>query len=628
MKQFTHSPTFARWMLLFILAPILVGAAVFVQHIKPAALAVAFSPDGRLLATSSEILERGQSAPCLTVWDLKAGRRHFEIRPKTAAYSLAFSHDNRRLATGHLDGVRIWDIETGGCVKLPLSDGQGPFLFVAFTQGSKKLLAVTLAGAMLHDLETSQTEVMKFPTGYTMRSAAISADGRSLAVAISDSRPTAQVKLYDVSDSGLTPVDWISISVGGLAFCNDGQLAMTTSKGIEIWDFRRNKILTKLFDPGAGALAFSRSNNVAAIGGFDPSYSYAAVRLWSTTGPSPLQEMFGGHGTAFRCLAFSPDGGQIAAASTDGSTSVWNTHDGHRVLVLNGNATFLWSLAALVASFLLWSITWVWFGRRLEARFWPFVDVLLVDGLVLAGLVLRQCLTLQPRDVQRLAAAFAMGVIASQGALLMFWEAFGRSRWQARLPGVVAGFAAVWCVPLAIWESTEAWQHLVCAAVYLTCLALAFHNARSRGLCLQRTKEPLAATKGAETRQFRLSDLLLWTSAAAIFCAVARFAVPHGLATTGLRLLATIGITLALTAIASCWFVLGKAVRPIRLFAWATIVAACGFVAHLAAPAFTTLSWWLWPISLHASLALSLAGSLAIVRAYGYRLHQHADALP
>ena len=338
------------------------------------------------------------------------------------------------------------------------------------------------------------------------------------------------------------------------------------------------------------------------------------------TAPSPLHEMFGGHGTAFRSTAISLDGRQIAAASTDGSTSVWSTQDGHRVLVLNGKATLVWSLAAVVASFLLWSIAWVVFGRRLKARFWPFVDVLLVDGLVLAGLVLRQCLTLQPRDVQRLPAALAMGVVASMGALLMFWGSLGRSRWQARLPGVVAGLAAVWCVPLIVWESSEAWQHMVCGVVYLTCLALAFHHGRSRGLRFQRTTESFSAMARAEKRQFRLNDLLLWTSAAAFFCAVARFAVPHGLAMTGLRLLTTIGITLALAAIASCWLVLGKAALPIRLLGWTTVVSACGFVAHLAAPAFTTLSWWLWPIGLHVSLAISVAGSLAIVRAYGFQL--------
>ena len=106
MKHFACAPAFARWLLLLILAPMVVVAIVVAKHIQPVALAVAFSPDGRLLATSSEILERGRSAPSLTVWDLEARHRRLEVRPKTAAHSLAFSRDSSFLATGHLDGVR------------------------------------------------------------------------------------------------------------------------------------------------------------------------------------------------------------------------------------------------------------------------------------------------------------------------------------------------------------------------------------------------------------------------------------------------------------------------------------------------------------------------------------------
>ena len=104
--------------------------------------AVAFAPDGKALAVGYTSFQRpGQT----TLLDTDTGREiRTLIQPKdglgmTNLYALAFSPDGRMLATGLYSGVAIWNVETEqlrGVLNRPTI---GPVRGLAFAPDSKSL---------------------------------------------------------------------------------------------------------------------------------------------------------------------------------------------------------------------------------------------------------------------------------------------------------------------------------------------------------------------------------------------------------------------------------------------------------------------------------------------------------
>jgi WD40 repeat protein len=66
--------------------------------------ALAFSPDGKLLATTC-------STESLRIWEVATGRKIKELKAVHA--SILWSPDGKSLATGGGDKILIWDVETG-----------------------------------------------------------------------------------------------------------------------------------------------------------------------------------------------------------------------------------------------------------------------------------------------------------------------------------------------------------------------------------------------------------------------------------------------------------------------------------------------------------------------------------
>lgn len=111
---------------------------------------VAFSPDGRLIATGSGGTPLGDPAQQLVpvvddnsvrLWDAATGKLVRELKGhEHSVWAIAFSPDGRRLATGSFDTtLRLWDVERG--VELSRAGGQSWIMKVVYSSDGQLILA-------------------------------------------------------------------------------------------------------------------------------------------------------------------------------------------------------------------------------------------------------------------------------------------------------------------------------------------------------------------------------------------------------------------------------------------------------------------------------------------------------
>jgi WD40 repeat protein len=228
-------------------------------------LAVAWSPDGRMLALASGHLVR--------LWDAQRGYdlgyvgSHDEV-----VQSLAFTPDGKRIASGGADmQIRIWDV------------------------GRAEEVAKAESGV-----------------GWPL-SLAYSPDGKLLAIG-----GAKQALVYDATNGSLRHTLQVvdSGNVAGLQFSPDGQrLATRSAQGIRLWAMANGKPLASI-TPAPGQVLHALSPDFKQLVRSERS-------LLSLVLVDGLQVMASVPATRVTHVAFSADGRRVAWAQADGQASVW-----------------------------------------------------------------------------------------------------------------------------------------------------------------------------------------------------------------------------------------------------------------------------------------------------------------
>lgn len=282
--------------------------------------ALAFSPDGRLLAS-------GDSLGRVRIWGMPAAteERAFGVREPNfhSTCSLAFAPDSKMLAVAAEHGLGLWDATTGAKIGplTPATEGFGPLQEVAFSRDG-----ATLASGgwdykvRIWDVATRQKKAeFRFDID-SVWCVAMSPDGK-LVAAGDDVRLVLWDLATETSTVLVTAPQGPNRSIQSVAFAPDGAtLASGGSDGkIRLWDVgaRREKAVFSGHPKGVQALAFCRGGKVLASGGYDRT-----LRFWDpATGkqigdPRPS-------GNAVTALAVHPEGNCVAMNGDFGAITLW-----------------------------------------------------------------------------------------------------------------------------------------------------------------------------------------------------------------------------------------------------------------------------------------------------------------
>jgi WD40 repeat protein len=263
------------------------------------------------------------------------------LAPDPATDDVAFSPDNKILATTHINGrcIRLWNLETLEPIEpaLPLADGAHG---VAFSRDGKWLASAaglrygdgTPGEAKIWDTTTWQVRTILPGVRDWLARVKFSPDGRWVAA----SGGGGLVKIWDAATGREeTELDGLRGVVFGLCFSPNGEiLAGADSRGmIRFWEVGswKEKLTFQGHERLIHRIAFSPDGLRLVSGSVDQT-----LKLWDTRN-GDLLHIFRGHSLRVTSVNFLPDGSLIASSSLDGTVKLWNASATPERSVLKGH---------------------------------------------------------------------------------------------------------------------------------------------------------------------------------------------------------------------------------------------------------------------------------------------------
>lgn len=273
---------------------------------------VAFSPDGKMLATGSE-------DNTAKVWNLETGEPILTLEGhRNFVASVAFSFDGKKLATGSEDNtVKIWNLENGK-LDTTLKGHDASVVSVAFSPDGQRLATGSQDNtAKIWDLKTGTTRTLEGHNDF-VTSVGFSPDGQRLATGSQDNT----AKIWDLKTGRARTLEGHSDFVTSVAFSPDGKKLATGShdKTAKIWNPENGKLDHTLegHNGWVSSVAFSFDGKKLATGSYDNT-----AKIWDPEAENVTMRLTG-HSSPVRSVAFSPDGKTLATGAQDNTAKIWD----------------------------------------------------------------------------------------------------------------------------------------------------------------------------------------------------------------------------------------------------------------------------------------------------------------
>ncbi len=295
---------------------------------------LAFSPDGRLLAT-------GDAGSVVRLWQVADGKQLALCEGHTSwVWAVAFSPDGNLIASGSMDQtVKLWDARTCECLKT-LRGHVGRVLTVAFSPDGRTLLSAGDDQVIrLWDVSSGEPGLHLSGHNRCVSSAGFSPDGSLIASGSMD----RTVRLWDTSGQCLKTLAGHDHCVFSVAFAPDGLTIASASQDetIKLWQVATGECRGTLrgHTSVVHSLSFSPDGLTIASASQDET-----IKLWQVNSLQ-CQGTLRGHEGWVWAVAFSPDGETIASGCAARSVRFWDTRAGICRIALQGHANLMFSVA-------------------------------------------------------------------------------------------------------------------------------------------------------------------------------------------------------------------------------------------------------------------------------------------
>jgi WD40 repeat protein/serine/threonine protein kinase len=309
---------------------------------------LAFGPDGLLASASWD--------RTIKLWDVLRGR---EIRTLTGhtdnVFRLAFSPDGKLLASASQDQtVKIWDPATGAVLHNFTFEGFPALFGLAFHPDGRRLAVTAPQGHVVSILDATTGKTLKELNGHRVlvMNVAFSAEGRYLASCDGDMAASdpGEIKVWDVASG--RPVRSFRGHIDPVlcvAFSPDGKRLVSASQDntVKVWDLESEQVALTLraHRDAVRALAFSPDGRRLATGGADRTIKVWDATPWPEAEPRLACHTLIGHDARVFQAVFSHDGTRLASVDRKQVVLLWDAATGKVLSEFRYGPGFLFAVA-------------------------------------------------------------------------------------------------------------------------------------------------------------------------------------------------------------------------------------------------------------------------------------------